>query len=177
MKSQKEIRLEWVKLYLQTKNSEQVCLKCGISPPTLRKWVRRYEEGGEEALADQSRRLHSSPNRKVLQEQEKWILELRKRRLGVRRIQNELRRLHKCKLSLATIHKVLTANKVAPLHVHASRKPRHTAKRYSRPVPYDRVQLDTCQIAPKLYQYTAVDDCTVPDGACTILSPHHLAQF
>jgi transposase len=174
MKSQKEIRLEWVKLYLQTKNSEQVCLKCGISRPTLRKWVRRYEEGGEEALADQSRRPHSSPNRKVLQEQEKWILELRKRRLGVRRIQNELRRLHECKLSLATIHKVLTANKVAPLH--ASRKPRHAGKRYSRPVPGDRVQLDTCQIAPKLYQYTAVDDCT-RWRVCTVQSPRHPQLF
>ena len=33
-------------------------------------------------------------------------------------------------------------------------------KKYSRPVPGDRVQMDTCKIAPGLYQYTAIDDCT-----------------
>jgi transposase InsO family protein len=29
-----------------------------------------------------------------------------------------------------------------------------------RSIPGERVQVDTCQIAPGLYQYTAVDDCT-----------------
>lgn len=32
--------------------------------------------------------------------------------------------------------------------------------RYERPVPGDRVQMDTCKIGPGLYQYTFVDDCT-----------------
>ena len=32
--------------------------------------------------------------------------------------------------------------------------------RYERPVPGDRVQMDTCKIGPSLYQYTSVDDCT-----------------
>jgi transposase InsO family protein len=32
--------------------------------------------------------------------------------------------------------------------------------RYSRPVPGDRVQMDSCKIAPGLYQFTAIDDCT-----------------
>lgn len=33
-------------------------------------------------------------------------------------------------------------------------------KRYSRPLPGDRVQMDVCKIAPRLYQYTAIDDCS-----------------
>lgn len=33
-------------------------------------------------------------------------------------------------------------------------------KRYSRPVPGDRVQMDVCKIGPGLYQYTAIDDCS-----------------
>jgi transposase InsO family protein len=37
---------------------------------------------------------------------------------------------------------------------------RKGTKGYSRPVPGDRVQLDTCEIAPGLYQYTAIDDCS-----------------
>ncbi len=31
---------------------------------------------------------------------------------------------------------------------------------HSRPIPGDRVQMDTCKIAPGIYQYTAVDDCS-----------------
>src|SRR5262249_22816613 len=37
---------------------------------------------------------------------------------------------------------------------------RKGTKRYSRPVPGDRVQMDVCKIAPALYQYTAIDDCS-----------------
>ncbi|WP_241025535.1 DDE-type integrase/transposase/recombinase, partial [Burkholderia sp. Ac-20384] len=33
-------------------------------------------------------------------------------------------------------------------------------KRYSRPVPGDRVQMDTMKIARGAYQYTAIDDCS-----------------
>ena len=33
-------------------------------------------------------------------------------------------------------------------------------KRYSHPIPGDRIQMDTCKIAPGIYQYTAVDDCS-----------------
>ena len=32
--------------------------------------------------------------------------------------------------------------------------------RYSRPLPGDRVQIDTCKIADEIFQYTAIDDCT-----------------
>jgi transposase-like protein len=37
------------------------------------------------------------------------------------------------------------------------RKHRH---RYERPIPGEHVQMHTCKIAPGLYQYTAIDDCT-----------------
>jgi Integrase core domain len=33
-------------------------------------------------------------------------------------------------------------------------------KRYAREIPGERVQIDTCEIAEGLYQYTAIDDCT-----------------
>lgn len=33
-------------------------------------------------------------------------------------------------------------------------------KRYNRPVPGDRVQVDVCKIAPGVYHYAAVDDCS-----------------
>jgi hypothetical protein len=47
---------------------------------------------------------------------EALILDFRKKRkLGARRIQNELKRLHDISLSLAATHEVLRRNKVKPL--------------------------------------------------------------
>ena len=39
-------RLGWVKLYERTGNATLVCRRCGISAPTLHKWVRRYAAEG-----------------------------------------------------------------------------------------------------------------------------------
>lgn len=157
MEREIKARLSWVRLYSQTCNAGLVCKRCGISRPTLRKWVRRFEEHGLEGLRSRSRRPKNSPARKVVQKHEKWILDLRKRRLGARRIQTELQRLHECSLSLATIHKVLKRRQVKPLKRVRRKK---DYKRYSRPIPGERVQMDTCKIAPGLYQYAAIDDCT-----------------
>ncbi|MBV8884801.1 MAG: IS481 family transposase, partial [Chroococcidiopsidaceae cyanobacterium CP_BM_RX_35] len=130
-----------------------------ISRPTLRKWIRRYEHLGLEGLKDQSRRPKSCAPKKVLEQPKAWILELRaKRNLGARRIQSELLRLHGFSLSLATIHKVLTAANVKPLK--ATRRLRKGKRRYQKDIPGERVQMDVCKIGPKLYQYTAIDDCT-----------------
>lgn len=151
-------RLEWVKLYQETKNAGFVCRRCGISRPTLRKWWRRFQKVGETGLIELSRRPHHSPNRKVLDREIGWISALRKRRLGSRRIQNELLRNYAFSISRATLCKILRQLNVEPLKKsRILRKHRH---RYERPIPGERVQIDTCKIAPGLYQYTAVDDCT-----------------
>jgi hypothetical protein len=34
------------------------------------------------------------------------------------------------------------------------------SKKYNCKVPGERVQMDVCKIANKLYQFTAIDDCT-----------------
>ncbi len=151
-------RLRWVKSYEETGDAGLVCRRCGISRPTLRKWSRRYKAEGLAGLESRSRRPKTSPARKITREDEKRILALRvKRRLGSRRIQNELKRLYSCSLSLATIHKVLRKHQVKPL----KRKRRIlNPRRYSRPIPGDRVQMDTMKVAPGLYQFTAIDDCT-----------------
>ncbi|HEM7903049.1 TPA: IS481-like element ISBcen24 family transposase, partial [Burkholderia cenocepacia] len=151
------MRLRWVRMYHETGNAGLVCTRCGISRPTLRKWLRRYQEAGEEGLRSQSRRPLTSPNRKVSDADRATILRLRAERKGARRIQNELRLNEQRELSLATIHKVLCEALVKPLV-----RPRRPAqpRRYSRPVPGDRVQMDTMKIARGVYQYTAIDDCS-----------------
>jgi transposase InsO family protein len=152
------MRLGWVQLYEETQDAGYVCRRCGISRPTLRKWYRRYQENGLEGLESLSRRPQKSPQQKIFQKQEKWILELRdEMNIGARRIQNELVRKYDFHLSLASIQKILNRNKVKPIQ-KPKRKKKH--KRYQKEVPGERVQIDTCKIKPGMYQFTAVDDCT-----------------
>lgn len=151
-------RMKWVQLYESTGDAGLVCRRCGISRPTLSKWWRRYQQSGFEGLVSQSRSPRNSPNAKIGADETALILDLRRsRNLGARRLQNELKRLHDLSLSLATIHKVLKQNRVRPLK-RVRRKPDYI--RYQRPIPGDRIQMDTCKIGPKLFQYTAIDDCT-----------------
>lgn len=151
-------RLKWVNLYLETQDAGYVCRRCGISRPTLRKWFKRYKKDGESGLIDRSRKPHFSPNQKIADNHIKWVLGLREERnLGARRIQTELIRLHQQSFSLATIHKILITHHVKPIKKLRRKK---QFKRYQRPIPGDRIQMDTCKIAPGIYQYTAVDDCS-----------------
>lgn len=152
-------RLVWVTTYERTGDAGLTCRHCGISRPTLRKWWRRYRADGVARLRDQSRRPHHSPGRKISQVEEQRILTLRRdRRLGVKRLRNELVRLHGLRLSIDTIYKVLCRHGLNRLK--RQRLVRKGRKRYSRPIPGDRVQMDVCKIGPRLYQYTAIDDCS-----------------
>ena len=72
-------------------------------------------------------------------------------------MQSELERQHNFSVSLATIQKVLQKHQVKPLRKLSRHK---EVKRYPCELPGQRVQLDTCKIAPGVYQYPAVDDCT-----------------
>ena len=113
---------------------------------------------GVEDLQEESRKPKTSPKQKVFVEQEKWIVQLREYKLGHRRIQHELIRLHGLSLGMATIHKTL--HRLSKPFLNRKRNFRKVFNQYSRPIPGDRVQMDVCKIAPGLYQYTAIDDCT-----------------
>jgi transposase InsO family protein len=152
-------RRNWIIAYRELGDAGAVCRRFGISRPTLRKWLRRYEAGGEAGLTEQSRQPRSSPARKVTAAEEELILGLRReRRLGIKRLRIELDRLHGLRLAASTIHKVLARHGLGALP--RKRRTRHEPKRYSRPVPGDRVQMDTCKIRPGLWQFAAIDDCS-----------------
>ena len=110
-------------------------------------------------MQDRSRRPLTSPGRRVHAAEEQRILTLRDgRKLGIKRLRNELRRLYGIRLSIDTIHKVLCRHGLNRLK--RPRLIRKGRKRYTRPLPGDRVQMDVCKIGPRLYQYTAIDDCS-----------------
>ncbi len=79
-------RFRWVTLYLETDDAGLVCRKCGISRPTLR----RNQSDGMAGLQSKCKRPKKTPEKKVTEQVKQWILELRKRRLGSRRIQSEI---------------------------------------------------------------------------------------
>ena len=159
MDSKIKLRLHWIELYKKLGNAGKVCQHYGISRFTLRKWHKRYEELGKDGLIDLSSKPKNSPSQKRNESHEQLILQLRKeRKLGARRIHTELKRLHNISFSTATIHKVLKNHKVDPLYL--KRHYRKQVKRYNCKIPGERVQMDVCKIASKLYQYTAIDDCT-----------------
>ena len=49
-------RLSWIVAYRERPDAGAVCRRFGISRPTLRKWLRRYEAEGEVGLRALSRR-------------------------------------------------------------------------------------------------------------------------
>ncbi|MFV0644580.1 MAG: IS481 family transposase [Sphingomonadaceae bacterium] len=159
MGERQRARLGWVEQFQATKDAGLVCRRNGINRPTLRKWVQRYDALGVAGLVDQSRRPHSSPKTKVTDEHARLILEMRKdRKLGCKRISSELLRLHAISLSPPTVQKILNRN--GQRFLPGQLKRRKSPKRYSRPIPGDRVQMDVCKIAPGHYHYAAIDDCS-----------------
>jgi len=151
------MRFEWIRLYEQIENAGIACNRCGISRPTLRKWLKRYKAEGEAGLESQSRKPMCSPSRRVNKKEEAWVPELRGRGLGASRIQNELVRQHKFHVSLRTIHKTLQRLKMTQ---HKRKRRNKENRRYEREIPGDRVQIDNMKIREDLHQYTAIDDCT-----------------
>lgn len=84
-------RLLWVKLYDECHDAGIFCRRCGISRPTLRKWISRYKQDGIAGLKDHSKRSRISPGVRVTTEIRELILDTRRsRNLGVRRLQTEL---------------------------------------------------------------------------------------
>ena len=60
--------------------------------------------------------------------------------------------------ALSIDDKILVRHDLGALPRRARR--RHRPKRYGRPVPGERVQIDDRKIRPGLWQFTAIDDCS-----------------
>lgn len=132
-------RLSWIVAYRERPDAGAVCRRFGISRPTLRKWLRRYEAEGEVGLRALSRRPHHFPAQKVDEALQAAILDLRRaRRLGAKRLRNELQRLHGVRLSAATVHKVLVQHGLSVL-------PTRNAHVTSRNATTGRCQVIACR--------------------------------
>jgi transposase InsO family protein len=150
--------------------SGSVALTCryyGISRPTYYTWFRRYEELGIEGLRPRSRRPLTSPNATTGEVIGKIVYLRKTYHFGPEKISMYLKRYHDLQISRSGVWRILKRLEMNRLP-SSQRYKRHVDrwKRYEKPQPGHRVQIDVKFVAPlkgtrkKHYQFTAIDDCT-----------------
>ena len=148
----------WIKTYQDLGSVSKAAKRCGIPRSTLYRWIKRYELGGENPLADRSQKPMVLAKKIITPDLENLILTLRQQHnFGPQSISTHLLRKYKLKVSAPTVWRALQRHSVKPLKRYRKNQ---EIKRYSRPTPGDRVQMDVTKIRSKCYQFTAVDDCT-----------------
>ena len=150
-----------------TGNVSKTCRYYGISRQVYYKWLRRYEDGGLDALRDRSSRPHLSPKATRVEVVGKIIYLRQTYHFGPHKIAMYLKRYHNIELSPSGIWRILRRLNMSRLpSSQRYRRHRERWKRYEKPEPGHRVQIDVKFIAPlpgsrrKYYQFTAIDDCT-----------------
>ena len=150
-----------------TGNVSKTCRYYGITRQACYKWLRRYEAGGIAALRDGSSRPHTSPNATQPEVVGKIVYLRQTYHFGPHKIAMYLARYHDLVLSPSGIWRILRRLDMSRLPASQRyRRHRDRWKRYEKPLPGSRVQIDVKFIAPlpgsrrKYYQYTAIDDCT-----------------
>lgn len=150
-----------------TGNVSQTCRYYGISRPCYYKWLRRYEDLGEQGLRDGSSRPHNSPNETSAEVVGKIMYLRQGYHFGPHKIAMYLKRYHDITISPSGVWgilKRLDLNRLPTSQRHKSHQRRW--KRYEKPQPGHQVQVDVKFITPigatgkKYYQFTAIDDCT-----------------
>ena len=119
-----------------------VAEQLGISRSTVYKWLRRYDEGGEAALADRSSRPMRMPHRTPERVEHKVLAARRRHKRGAVALAAELG------LNPSTVGRVLARYGVPhlcaidPITGEAVRSSRRSPNRYEHPVPGAMVHID-----------------------------------
>jgi transposase InsO family protein len=150
-----------------TGNVALTCRYYGISRQCFYTWKRRYGARGLDGLRDRSHRPQVSPNATRTEVVGKIIYLRQHYHFGPARIAMYLKRYHDIQISNSGVWRILKRLELNRLPA-SQRYKRHDRrwKRYEKPLPGHRVQLDVKFIAPlpgsrrKYYQFTAIDDCT-----------------
>jgi transposase InsO family protein len=150
-----------------TGNVALTCRYYGISRQIFYTWKRRYDAHGLDGLRDRSHRPHVSPGTTRTEVVGKIIYLRQHYHFGPAKIAMYLARYHDITISPSGVWRVLKRLELNRLPA-SQRHKRYDKrwKRYEKPLPGHRVQLDVKFIAPlpgsgrKHYQFTAINDCT-----------------
>lgn len=102
-----EARRRLVETYQQTGSLSETARRWGTSRQLVRKWVRRFHQGGEAGLQDRSRRPKTSPRRTPKEIEEKVIRLGEETSYGRHRLSRELWHRERIYLSPHTIRHIL----------------------------------------------------------------------
>jgi transposase InsO family protein len=152
-----------------TGNVALTCRYYGISRQCFYTWKRRWDAHGLDGLRDRSHRPQVSPNATRTEVVGKIIYLRQHYHFGPARIAMYLKRYHEVQISPSGVWRILKRLELNRLPA-SQRHKRHDRRwrRYEKPLPGHRVQLDVKFIQPlaaaskpkKYYQFTAIDDCT-----------------
>jgi transposase InsO family protein len=151
-------------------NVAATCRYYGISRPTFYKWLRSYEELGEDGLRDRSSRPRNCPHQTDAEIVSKIVYLRQHYHFGPAKISMYLARYHEVTVSRSGVWRILKRLEMNRLP-SSQRYKRHERrwKRYEKQLPGHRIQVDVKFIDPKTrgpgrlkryYQFTAIDDCT-----------------
>jgi transposase len=148
----------WIKSYEQLGSVTKAAKRCGIPRSTLYRWLKRYKQKRVIGLQDISQKPQRLAKQKVTNKLRELVIRIRGTyKFGPQRISTHLLREHKIEISAPTVWRILQDYEVKPLKRYRGKQ---AIKRYSRPIPGERVQMDVTKIRPRCYQFTAIDDCT-----------------
>ena len=120
----------------------QVAEQLGVSRATVHKWVRRYGEGGEQALADRSSRPLRMPARTPKRIEQRVLAARRRRKRGAVVLAAELG------LNPSTVGRILARHRVPhlaaidPITGERVRASRRSENRYEHPTPGALIHVD-----------------------------------
>jgi transposase len=143
-----------------TGNVAQTCRYFGITRQTFYRWLRRYEEKGLEGLRDKSSRPHYCPHATSAEVVGKIIYLSQNYHFGPAKISMYLKRYHEIDVSTSGVWRILKRLELNRLPSSQRHKPYEKRwKRYEKPQPGHRVQVDVKFITPvgaagkKFYQF------------------------
>ena len=132
-----------------TSNVSRTCRYHGITRQAYYTWLRRYEEQGLDGLRDRSRRPHVIPHETKPEVVGKIIYLRQHYHFGPYKIAMYLQRYHDIQISVSGVWRILKRLDLSRLPT-SQRYKRHTErwKRYEKPQPGHRVQVDVKFISP-----------------------------
>jgi len=161
-------RLRVIKDARKTGNISDVARLHRVCRQSVYRWIQRYD-GTLESLMDRSKRPHSHP-RQHTDKERRMVLRVyhHNKRLGLVCLWVHLKQNHNYKRSIASLYRLLRREGIIS---PPSKKRRRKPKPYEPIlVPGKRIQVDVKHIPKacltgslagrKLYQYTAIDECT-----------------
>jgi transposase len=146
--------------YADTCTMTAAALYFGLSYRTVRRWRKRYREGGILGLVP---RYQPERRRRITPEIRALIRVARtEHQFGSARAQVWLQRVHGVRLGISSIQLIFRQMGLRRLRRTPKRRPRQL-KLFSKDTPGESVQVDVKFVRinrQRFFQYTALDDCT-----------------